>query len=58
MAEDQENQTEDQENQTETENNAEKEELKEDQDDLDIYISEMKHLETDFSDLEDLDFEE
>ncbi len=50
--------TEDQENQNEGENNTEKEELSEDRDDLDIYISEMKHLETDFSDLEDLDFEE
>ena len=50
--------TEDQENQNEVENNTEKEELSEDRDDLDIYISEMKHLETDFSDLEDLDFEE
>ena len=49
---------EDQENQNEAEINMEKEETKEDQDDLDIYLSEMKHLETDFSDLEDLDFEE
>jgi len=50
--------TEDQENQNEGENNPEKEGLREDSDDLDIYISEMKNLETDFSDLEDLDFEE
>ncbi|MHA1507235.1 MAG: hypothetical protein ACTSO6_00865 [Promethearchaeota archaeon] len=50
--------TEDQENQNDGENNAETEGLREDSDDLDIYISEMKNLETDFSDLEDLDFEE
>ena len=50
--------TEDQENQNDIENITEKEEPREDHDDLDIYISEMKHLETDFSDLEDLDFEE
>ncbi|MHA1460504.1 MAG: hypothetical protein ACTSO8_03400, partial [Promethearchaeota archaeon] len=36
----------------------EKEEPREDRDDLDIYIAEMKNLETDFSDLEDLDLEE
>jgi len=48
--------TEDQENQNDVEINTEKEEQREDRDDLDIYISEMKHLETDFSDLEDLDF--
>ena len=50
--------TEDQENQNEEENSTEKEEIRDDSDDLDIYVSEMKHLETDFSDLEDLDFEE
>jgi hypothetical protein len=50
--------TEDQENQNEEESSMEKEELREDQDDLDIYISEMKNLETDFSDLEDLGLEE
>ncbi len=49
---------EDQENQNKVDKNTEKEELREDRNDLDIYISEMKHLETDFSDLEDLDFEE
>ena len=49
---------EDQENQNQMGNNTEKEELREDRNDLDIYVSEMKHLETDFSDLEDLDFEE
>ncbi len=50
--------TEDQENQNDGENNTETEGLREDSDDLDVYISEMKNLETDFSDLEDLDFEE
>ena len=50
--------TEDQENQNEVDNNTEKEEPRNDRDDLDIYVSEMKHLETDFSDLEDLDLEE
>ena len=49
---------EDQENQNEAETNGKREETKEDRDDLDIYVSEMKHLETDFSDLEDLDFDE
>jgi len=49
---------EDQENQNEVETSTEKEEPREDQNDLDIYISEMKNLETDFSDLEDIDFEE
>ncbi|GAH29712.1 unnamed protein product, partial [marine sediment metagenome] len=52
------NMAEDQENQNKVDNNTEKEELREYRDDLDIYVSEMKHLETDFSDLEDLDFEE
>ena len=49
---------EDQENQNEAETYVEKEETKEDRDDLDIYVAEMKNLETDFSDLEDLDLEE
>ena len=52
----------DQENQNEEETNIEKEETREEtreeQDDLDVYISDMKNLETDFSDLEDLDLEE
>ncbi|NVM16172.1 MAG: hypothetical protein HWN80_00545 [Candidatus Lokiarchaeota archaeon] len=50
--------SEDQENQADEETNMEKEEPRADQDDLDIYISDMKNLETDFSDLEDLDLEE
>ena len=50
--------SEDQENQTEEESNIEKEEPRKDQDDLDIYIADIKNLETDFSDLEDLDLEE
>ena len=54
--------TEDQENQNEEESSIEKEEPREepreDRDDLDIYVAEMKNLETDFSDLEDLDLEE
>jgi len=50
--------TEDQENQNEEESSIEEEELREERDDLDIYISEMKNLETDFSDLEDIGLEE
>lgn len=49
--------SEDHENQNEDEGSME-EETSEDQDDLDLYISDMKNLETDFSDLEDLDLEE
>ncbi|MHA2289578.1 MAG: hypothetical protein ACXABG_12400 [Promethearchaeota archaeon] len=50
--------TEDQENQNEEGSNIEKEDSREDKDDLDKYISDMKNLETDFSDLEGLDLEE
>jgi len=52
------NMTEDQENQNDEEPNMDQEEPREDQDDLDAYLSDMKNLETDFSDLEDLDLEE
>ena len=50
--------TEDQENQNEEESGMEKEDPREDRDDLNIYIAEMKNLEIDFSDLEDIDLEE
>ena len=50
--------TEEQDNQNEEETNLEEEDSKEEEDDLDKYISDMKNLETDFSDLEDLDLEE
>ncbi|MFX0076031.1 MAG: hypothetical protein ACFE96_11350 [Candidatus Hermodarchaeota archaeon] len=50
--------TEDQENRNDDEIRMEEEELREEQDDLDTYMSDIKNLETDFSDLEDLDLEE
>ncbi|MFX1595193.1 MAG: hypothetical protein ACFFBK_03930, partial [Promethearchaeota archaeon] len=47
-------------NENEEKSDDKRDELREevDGDDLQVYLNEMKALETDFSDLEDLDFEE